>query len=111
MKKLWKIGIVLTGVMVIVPILWQMGPSFVEATGTRKPVPEGVYIDLTKDFYQALRDENATGSKVYSNDPSEAYLNQISISTKFMVETNLQIIKQQDQMIRLLESLLNTKRK
>ena len=111
MKKLWKIGAVLTGVMVMGAILWQTGPSFVEATGTGKRVPEGVYIDLTKDFYQALRDENVTGSRVYSNDPSEAYLNQISISTKFMVETNLQIIKQQEQMIRLLESLLNKNRK
>ncbi|MBN2125245.1 MAG: hypothetical protein JW821_13190 [Deltaproteobacteria bacterium] len=74
-------------------------------------IPEGVYIELTKDFYQALRDEGATGTRVYSNDPSAEYLKQISISARFMVETNLQILRQQEEVLRLLRSLLQDRKK
>lgn len=77
-------------------------------TGSKVHVPEGVYIDLTKEFYQALRDE---GTKVYSNDPSIEYLRQISISARFIVEANFQILKQQERIIQLLQSLQGDKRK
>jgi hypothetical protein len=68
-------------------------------------IPEGVYIELTKEFYEALRNNGYGGTKTYSNDPSKDYLKQIAISTRFMVETNLQILKQQEKMIQLLEDL------
>lgn len=69
----------------------------------KKGVPEGVYIDLTRDFYETLREEGRT-TKTYSNDPSSEYLRQIAVSTRFMVETNLQIIRLQEQILRLLEA-------
>ena len=68
-------------------------------------IPEGVYIELTKEFYEALQNNGYGGTKTYSNDPSKDHLKQIAISTRFMVETNLQILKQQEKMIRLLEDL------
>ena len=68
-------------------------------------IPEGVYIELTKEFYEALQKNGYGGSKTYSNDPSKDYLKQIAVSTRFMVETNLQILKQQEKMIQLLEDL------
>jgi hypothetical protein len=71
----------------------------------RDRIPEGVYIELTEEFYEALRNNGYGGSKTYSNDPSKDYLKQIAISTRFMVETNLQILKHQEKMIRLLENL------
>lgn len=71
-------------------------------------VPEGVYIRLTKDFYEALKNQ---GSKVYTNNPSDEYLKQIAISTKFMVETNLEILKQQEKMNTMLDSLFKNKKK
>jgi hypothetical protein len=71
----------------------------------RDRIPEGVYIELTEEFYEALRNNGYQGSKTYSNDPSKDYLKQIAISTRFMVETNLQILKHQEKMIRLLENL------
>jgi len=73
-------------------------------------IPEGVYIELTKEFYEALQNNGYGGSKTYSNDPSNYYLKQIAVSTRFMVETNLQILKQQEKMIQLLEDL-NGKKK
>jgi len=71
----------------------------------RGRIPEGIYIELTKEFYEALRNNGYGGSKTYSNDPSKDYLKQIAISTRFMVETNLQILRQQEKMIQLLEDL------
>ena len=68
-------------------------------------IPEGVYIELTDEFYEALRNNGYGGSKTYSNDPSKDYLKQIAISTRYMVETNLQILKHQEKMIQLLENL------
>ena len=73
-------------------------------------IPEGVYIELTKEFYEALQNNGCGGTKTYSNDPSKDYLKQIAVSTRFMVETNLQILKQQEKMIQLLEDL-NGKKK
>ena len=69
-------------------------------------IPKGLYIELNKEFYEALKEEGTGGSKVYSNNPSQEYLRQIAISSRFIVETNLQIIKQQESMIELLQTLL-----
>ena len=74
-------------------------------------IPEGVYINLTKEFYEALTETGHKGRKLYSNDPETAYLKQIAISSRFMVETNLQILKQQESIIKLLHSVLEPKRK
>ena len=65
-------------------------------------LPEGIYLELTRDFYEALRNDGFKGERVYSNDPSADYLREISISSRFMVETNLQILKQQERIIQLL---------
>lgn len=63
-----------------------------------------IHIDLTESFYRALQNESTGGDRIYSNmSKSEEYLRQIAISAKFMVETNIQIIKQQERMIELLE--------
>ncbi len=74
--------------------------------GSERAVPKGIWLKLDKDFYEALKAEGNGGDKVYSNSPSEDYLRQIAVSSRFMVETNLQILKQQESMIQLLQSLL-----
>ena len=74
--------------------------------GANRPIPKGLYIELNKDFYEALKEEDTGRTKVYSNNPSEEYLRQIAISSRFIVETNLQIIRQQENMIELLQTLL-----
>ena len=69
-------------------------------------LPQGIYIDLTREFYEALKAEGNNGNKTYTNDISQEYLRQIAVSAKFMVETNLRILKNQEKIINLLQSLL-----
>lgn len=66
-------------------------------------LPEGVYLNLTQDFYQALRQESAN---VYSTNADQGQLKELAISARFMVQTNLAILKQQEQMVYLLQQLL-----
>lgn len=73
--------------------------------------PDGLYIELTKEFYESLLAEERGGDRIYSNDPSTGYLKEISISMRFMVETNLQILKQQERILHLLQSVLQDKTK
>lgn len=84
--------------------------GFAQDPAPRYQLPEGVYINLTEDFYRALREGADSGSTTYSTNPSEEYLRQIAVSAKFMVETNLRILKQQEEMVRLLQSI-DSKRK
>ena len=111
MKRLQEISpIVMAGILMSM-ILCCSGSIYAQDSGSKFNVPEGVYIDLTRDFYKALRDEGQGGEKLYDNDPSTEYLREISISSRFMVETNLQILKQQERILQMLQSLLNDKKK
>lgn len=74
-------------------------------------LPENVYIDLTREFYEQMKNEDHGGQKLYSNDPSLEYLREISVSSRFIVETNLQILKQQERIISLLETMVENKSK
>ncbi len=77
-------------------------------SGYLKDLPEGVYLDIDRDFYEALNSERV---KTYSNDKSAEYLRQIAVSSKFTVETNLRIIRQQEKIIGLLEKIADNKGK
>ena len=84
----------------------RMDPPESVSKDAPEGAPKGVYIELTKEFYESLMDGNRRGNYRYTtNDPSIEYLKEISISTRFMVETNLQILRQQEKIIELLESL------
>jgi hypothetical protein len=90
-----------------VKILYSAAIIFAQESGTVYKLPENVYINLTKDFYEALKKNGSNSKRVYGSKMSDEYLRQISVSSKFMVETNLQIIKQQDNIILLLQSISN----
>lgn len=94
-----------TGLIVFLVTLFLLAAS---ALGEQRPadprMPVGIYIELTEDFYRALS-ENNTSTKNYSNRVADEYLRQIAVSSKFMVESNLQILKQQERIIHLLEKL------
>jgi hypothetical protein len=92
-------------------ILWGSAIAHGEGSGSKVKIPRGVYIDLTRDFYEALKNEGHVGATVYTNEPSMEYLRQISISARFMVESNLQILKQQERIIQLIQAFLNEKRR
>ncbi|HDZ23229.1 MAG TPA: hypothetical protein ENH70_01670 [Desulfobacteraceae bacterium] len=76
-----------------------------ESDSSQYRLPDGVYVDLTRDFYEALQGTTDGGKKVYSNNMSDEYLRQIAVSSTFTVRTNLQIIKQQERIIQLLQSI------
>ncbi len=96
-----KIIVVITmlGVGVILGLLAYRGAA---ADTTSKYPAKGVYIELDKAFYQALKSET---NKTYTTDKSDEYLRQIAVSTRYMVESNLQILKQQERIITLLEKM------
>ncbi len=72
---------------------------------SKRDLPEGVYLKLTREFYESLNSNKST----YSNNRSTEYLREISISSRFNVETNLQIIRQQEEIIRLLKTIADKK--
>ena len=72
---------------------------------SKKELPEGVYLKLTREFYESLNNNQNT----YSNNKSTEYLREISISSRFIVESNLQIIRQQEEIIRLLKTIADKK--
>jgi len=105
--RFWKkaIPLVLAGALLF--SVWNPVLKTVAADKTPQyRLPKGVYLDLTRDFYEALQSKNPGGETIYSNDMSDEYLRQIAVSSKFTVETNLQIMKQQAKIIQLLHSLL-----
>lgn len=85
-------------------VLWSPGMTHGTDKGPKRRLPEGMYIELTRDFYETLLSKGAADSTVYTNDLSKEYLRQIAISSRFLVETNLEILKQQKKMIQLLQS-------
>lgn len=102
MITLKRIGMIFFGSAFLLTLI--MGSTlYAKDDRVRGRIPEGIYIELTEEFYEALRNNGYGGSKTYSNDPSKDYLKQIAISTRFMVETNLQILRQQEKIIQLLE--------
>lgn len=104
--KIRKIALILTLLTASAGFhLIVKAPGYAQSKAGGYPFRDGVYINLTEDFYRALRDEGDRQSNTYSTDKRNDYLREIAVSTRFMVETNLQIIKQQEQMIRLLESI------
>ena len=101
-RKMWLWVLACT----IVLLAWfclQQGQE-VEAVGPGVRF-EGVRVELTREFYEALRQEGNSGSRTYSNDPRNDYLRRIAVSSEFAVKTNLTIIQQQERIIQLLEGL------
>ncbi len=76
-------------------------------SSTAKGSKGGIYLQLTEDFYRAMQAETDS-SRRYSTQMSDTYLRQIAVSSRFMVETNLQILRQQEKMIQLLEEMRRT---
>jgi hypothetical protein len=79
--------------------------GFAQDKAGRNGFQDGLYIELTESFYRALRGEAERDSVTYTTEMRNEHLRQIAVSARFMVETNLQIIRQQEQMIRLLDAI------
>jgi hypothetical protein len=96
----WRPLILGSGFAVVLSVFVVLHSQAVGAESGSKDRRHKITIELTEDFYRALRNEAA---KTYTTNRQDEYLRQIAVSTKFMVETNLRIIEQQARMIELLE--------
>ena len=66
------------------------------------------FLVLDKDFWQAMEKLSRENSTTYG-DQTQPLLQQIALSSQFVVKTNLTLIKQNERIIHLLEEL-NRKR-
>lgn len=96
----WRPLILGTALAIVLSALVVLHHRTAGADSGSKDQRHKITIELTEDFYRALRNE---GTKTYTTNRQDDYLRQIAVSTRFMVETNLRIIEQQAQMIELLE--------
>lgn len=67
--------------------------------------PMGIYVQMTEDFYRALKEDTQAATRTFTTNMSEDYLHQIATATRYTVETNLQLLQQQERIIQLLEAL------
>jgi hypothetical protein len=92
-------GFVLTGALAVMIVMGPAAPAAETAGDHSRP---RTVVELTEDFYRTLRSE---GTRTYATGSSDEYLRQIAVSSRFMVETNLQLLQQQKRIIQLLEAL------
>ncbi len=101
MKNILRAAVV--GGMAILMVLPIVGSA---ETDTKRPYPlKGIYLEMTEDFYRALKEQGHSTTQTYSTKMSDEHLCQIAISSRYMVETNLQIMRQQERIIQLLEAI------
>ena len=105
MKKAKYIGMGAVLTILLAGTLWGAAEIFgVRAEASARG---GALLVLDKEFYEALN--GGSNGRTYSSDKNREYLRQISVSTKYMVETNFRILEQQERMIQLLESIAGKK--
>ena len=105
------LNIFLTGLCFFYFTIWVPPAASAQEQVSQYEIPDGVHIELTKDFYEALKNSSSSGKRVYTNDKSIEYLKEIAISSKCMVETNLQILKQLEMILQKLNDPREDKKK
>ena len=60
---------------------------------------------MNEDFYRTLDEETTSGSTTLTTNKSDILLNKIAITGRYAVETNIQILQQQERIIQLLEAI------
>ena len=101
----FKVGVGLLGFCCVLTL---SGAESLAAEPAGGPPKTKIELQLTEDFYRALR---AEGTRTYTTDQADEYLRQIAVATRFIVETNLQLMQRQDRIISLLEALQTQKGK
>ena len=105
MKKAKYIGMGAVLTILLACTLWGAAEIFgVRAEASARG---GALLVLDKEFYEALN--GGSNGRTYSSDKNREYLRQISVSTKYMVETNFRILEQHERMIQLLQSIAGKK--
>ncbi len=91
------LGLLLTGLIVAIAGVALGWPPY---HGGQPHV--GIYFDLTEAFNRAMAEESGD-SKNYTTSASDQYLKQIAVSAEFLVKTNLELIRLQQELIDLLK--------
>ena len=102
--------------LLVVGLILAAGPLKVAAqsgtqSGAQSATDAGrinTYIPLTKEFFEAMQKLSRADDTTYG-DRQGPLLEQIAVSSQFVVKTNLTLIRQNDRIIQLLEEL-NRKR-
>lgn len=93
----------------LVLIALVLAAAIAHATRPHSPYhgypPVGIHFQITEDFYRALNEQGSENAGKPTAGASEDYLHQIAIATRYTVETNLIILKQQERIIQLLEGM------
>jgi hypothetical protein len=92
----------------VVGLILAGGPLKVAAQSGADSGKINTYIPLTKEFFEAMEKLSRANDHTYG-DRQEPLLEQIAMSSQFVVKTNLTLIKQNERIIQLLEEL-NRKR-
>ncbi|MCP4747626.1 MAG: hypothetical protein GY874_16020 [Desulfobacteraceae bacterium] len=95
-------------IMIVLFFFTMVAISTVAAKDSTKP-PLEIHLELTEDFYRALSQNDSPDSKTLSTNLSENYLHQIAVCARYTVETNLQLLRQQDRIIELLKKIKEQK--
>jgi hypothetical protein len=96
----------LPGLLLAAALLLSIGSSAPAGDGPpRDGRSPAVFLDISEAFYRALEARDR-GDRVHGTETTamaDEYLRQIAVSTRYMVETNLQLLRQQERIIQLLE--------
>jgi len=96
----------LPGLLLAAALLLSIGSSAPAGDGPpRDGRSPAIFLDISEAFYRALEARDR-GDRVLGTETTTAadeYLRQIAVSTRYMVETNLQLLRQQERIIQLLE--------
>ncbi len=101
-RRLLPVLLLLTALLLPIGSSAPAGDRPPRARESRSPT---VFLDISEAFYRAL-DARDRGERVSGTDTAamaDEYLRQIAVSTRYMVETNLQLLRQQERIIQLLE--------
>lgn len=105
------IRIQVCGLVLILAVSLAPVPAVAEEVHRIRSTDIEMHLDLTRQFYEALRQANNGNTRSLGTNYSETYLQQIAVSTRFMVETNLRLLKEQAEIRALLQELLNASQK
>jgi hypothetical protein len=105
------IRIQVCGLVLIIALSLAPVPAVAEEVNRPRSTDIEMHLDLTRQFYEALRQADNGNTRSLGTNDSETYLQQISVSTRFMVETNLRLLKEQAEIRALLQELVAASRK
>ena len=98
----WGGIIVITTVLLLGAGIQELDRGYSEEAGSGF-IPEGTIIVLSDDFMRNLQDAQQRNVIDYGKSREEQLLSHLALLGRYLVETNLMLVKQQNRIIELLE--------